>query len=347
MRVRIIFRGLVLFEFEKPRGTGGQERGALTARLVNDPNPMGPESNMHKHSPTVGIIGRTAPDGARHVVNGVPLPPAETRFEMQSPEGIANGVTATTGFDNYVPRLKQMRELELTRKPSLDQFPRIVIPHGTIRSRDLVSWDSEDGNPPAAVAFMDTFHRGFVANEAVVDIGDDTDFDEDDPARYLSIASRNYDLPEQLWPLAKGDNYIQETDPNTVEILVTNFAPQRRRGVFWSLHYQWFFEVAGYATKDYTKTPQYQSFERVARAYDQLEWEADKDMVKLGHPFPFIITDDIEFPQPFTSSVPQVKTQPPNPAGRGKRSKPMSPHHGVGAGNDPWARPICPLGQMD
>ena len=80
MRVRIIFRGLVLFEFEKPRATSGQERGALTAWLVNDPNPMGAESNMHKHSPTVGIIGRTAPDGERLVVNGLPLPPAETRF---------------------------------------------------------------------------------------------------------------------------------------------------------------------------------------------------------------------------------------------------------------------------
>src|SRR5437868_15126659 len=99
MRVRIIFRGLVLFEFEKPRTTGGQERGALTAWLVNDPNPMGAESNMHKHSPTVGIIGRTAPDGERLVVNGLPLPPAETRFELQS-QGIAPGVTATTGFEN-------------------------------------------------------------------------------------------------------------------------------------------------------------------------------------------------------------------------------------------------------
>jgi len=354
MRARIIFRGLILFEFEKPRSNGeGQQRGTLTAWLISQPEGMAsPMAEMHTHRPRIGVIGRDATTRREFIVNGLPVPSGETRIQLIG-HSVDSGVVPTKGFDEHVPRLALLHGGTREGKSTLEDCSRIVIPHGQIRPRDFVSWDS-DGNPASAVAFMGTTFQGFVANEAVVDVGDDA-IEGGDETHCLAVDSKEWRFPNLLSPLSVGDDFQDETDPNTVEILITNFAPQRRRAVFWSLHYEWLFDVLGYGRTDYTRTQQFRDFESVAKSYDSAQWEDDRAAMSVGQPFPYIITDDIRPPEAFSkgAKTKNIHTPPPPPAGRGKeiRHTPMpmqkigeSP---MGAGTDPWARPICPLGQLD
>jgi hypothetical protein len=354
MRARIIFRGLILFEFEKPRSNGeGQQRGTLTAWLISQPEGMAsPMAEMHTHRPRIGVIGRDATTRREFIVNSLPIPSGETRIQLIG-HSVDSGVVPTKGFDEHVPRLALLHGGAREGKSTLEGCSRIVIPHGQIRPRDFVSWDS-DGNPASAVAFMGTTFQGFVANEAVVDVGDDT-IEGGDETHCLTVDSKEWRFPNLLSPLSVGDDFQDETDPNTVEILITNFAPQRRRAVFWSLHYEWLFDVLGYGRTDYTRTQQFSDFESVAKSYDSAQWEDDRAAMSVGQPFPYIITDDIRPPEAFSkgTKTKNIHTPPPPPAGRGKeiRHTPMpmqmigeSP---MGAGTDPWARPICPLGQLD
>lgn len=363
MRARIIFRGLVLFEFEKPRSTedGPQNRGTLTAWLIGHADGMEPSmEQMHAHRPRIGVIARDATTDREFIDNGLAVPSGETRIQLIGHDQLANGVVASEGFDNHVPRLASLCRGKPNGKRTLESCPSIVIPHGEIRPRDYVSWDA-DGNPASAVAFMGTAFHGFVANEAVVNIGDDEreggkdGNTRSDPDRCLAIQSATWKYPDLLSPLCINGDFQDETDPNTVEILVTNFSPQRRRAVFWSLHYQWLFDALGYArNNDYTNTDQFSSFVSVANNYDRAQWQDDYRAMSVGHPFPYIITDDIEPEKPFEEGGKrQIKKRPPLPAGRGPemRHTPMAMHkiseQPAGAGTDPWARPICPLGQVE
>ena len=354
MRARIIFRGLVLFEFEKPRSEKGpSDRGKLTAWLISHPKDMdSPMGQMHAHRPRIGVIARDATTNREFIVNGQSIPSGETAIQLIG-QTVPAGVVPTSGFDDHVPRLALLHEGTPDGKSMLEESPRIVIPHGQIRPRDFVSWDS-DGNPASAVAFMGTTWRGFVANEAVVDVGDD-DLEGGDPTHCLELGSEDSEFHKLLSPLSVGADFQDETDPNTVEILITNFSPQRRRAVFWSLHYQWLFDALGYGRKDYTPTGQFKDFESIAKAYDGAQWQDDRNAMSLGQPFPYIITDDISQPYAFfkDSKAKHIHKPPPPPAGRGTelRHTPMSMHMvdeaSAGAGTDPWARPICPLGQFD
>jgi hypothetical protein len=219
---------------------------------------------------------------------------------------------------------------------------RIILPHGTLRARDLVSWDS-DANQPAEVAFMGTKYRGFVANEAVLDVGDDSDYDSDDDSMYLSVEGDTPGIPKQLWPLTKGTRYVDETDPNTVEILITNFAAQRRRSVFWSLHYQALFAAAGFdPNRGYETSEQFTNFVAAAKDFDPTEWTDDFGDIDIGQPFPYIIPESI-------SSLPAVRKDrevvihtAPRDIGVRTKDEGIAPPLVT---NDPWARPICPLGQ--
>jgi hypothetical protein len=309
-------------------------------------------ASMHAHRPRIGVIARDATTDREFIVNGLPVPDGETGIQLIG-HNVDSGVVPSEGFDNHVPRLSSLGGDSRKGERKLEGFSRIVIPHGQIRPRDFVSWDS-DGNPASAVAFMGTTFHGFVANEAVVDVGDDT-IEGGDAAHCLAVDSGAWRFPNLLSPLSTGGNFQDETDPNTVEILITNFAPQRRRAVFWSLHYEWLFDVLGYGRTDYTKTQQFRDFESVAKNYDGAQWDDDRAAMGLGQPFPYIITDDIRPPQAFVkgTETKDIHRPPPPPAGRGKEMRhtpmPMQMINELptGAGTDPWARPICPLGQID
>ena len=374
MRVRIIFRGLILFRFDEPRQGDPEsscKRGGLTAWLVSDPKhaamaaggAAGPKDTpamgmamdggaeehadlaaLHEHVPRIGIYARNAADKADVKIVGQRLAPGETRFELVGHD-TPIGVFTTPGFDKYIPNIAKLRTDDRVAPQSDFYKSWIKLPHGTIRARDLVSWDF-DANVPAEVAFMGTGYRGFVANEAVLDVGnDDGDFEDDDALKYLSVTSTTQELPANLIPLTKGTQYVDETDPNTVEILITNFAAQRRRGVFWSLHYQSLFDAAGYVRdRGYQNSNQFTHFVSAARGFDDYEWGRDLAGMDIGQPFPYIISDTFESPQGMHQADAVVIDTIPRDEGTRTKHEGLPRHL---ASTDPWARPICPLGQDD
>jgi hypothetical protein len=363
MRVRVIFRGLVLFQFEKSRDKmkADRNRGALTAWFIgSQPSTHHPE---HVHKPHIGIIGRdkdkSDPTEVETdpgiVAEPIPLLPGETRLEMKGCD-CTPGVIAAPGFLEYVPSISQIYGSLAPKRAGLS-LSSVVIPHGTIRARDLVSWDA-DANVPAEVAFMDTGYRGFVANEVVVDMGDDSDMAEDGD-EYLQITTETEVAAKKLWPLTKNHFYKDATDPNTVEILFTNFAPQRLVSLFWSLHFQMMFQAAGFPPRTVDASQEFENFEQAALTYDPGEWVADKQSMGVSQPFPYIVNGGY-FPgrgpkQGYRAE--NIQGPPASPHGRERgvraRGRAQTPAYGTVVTDhthivehDPWARPICPVGDL-
>lgn len=371
MRVRIIFRGLMLFKFEKPEGAtrkGSSTRGKLKALLVNHPMEamssgatshamagmsheghdmsmpasMPPGHMLHMHVPRISIYGRDVATNRPVIETGIRLEPGETSFDLN---GVPrDGVSKTKGFDAYVPDLAKLRPTKRGRPRPEFYRSWITVPHGRLRARDLVTWDI-DAMQAAEIGFMGTNFRGYMASEAVLDIGDDSDFTDDRKSKYLSIRSTTKGIPERLWPLTKGVTYAEETDPNTVEILVTNFPPQGRRPLPWSLHFESLFDAVGYPRDlKYENSEQYRKFMRAVKSFDPYEWDNDVANMGLGQPFPFLIPDSRE-------TLPGIK-KAPRPAVMNKTPKDAGPRtkdDGVPSkrleAHDPWSRPICPFGQ--
>jgi hypothetical protein len=260
------------------------------------------------------------------------------------------GVTVHQSFLDYVPRLGDLNRE--TPGPRREQFitRRIIIPSGTIRTREFIAWDWH-GNTPIPVAYMNTNFVGFGANEVIVDIGDDSDIGNHDTNRYLSVTGHG--VNDELWPITKRDEFHADTAVNTVELLITNLTARRRRPVFWGLHYQLLFNAAGFPDgTGYGNTPQFQAFERAALQYDPDEWQADSRLMKLEHPFPFLTDIDRQqdrlegIHDPHTPYV--LRAPPPEPPGRqrGEGVWKNSGHaHDIGTGHDPVNTEICPHGR--
>lgn len=351
MRARIIFRGLTLFTFEKSTdgAVADENLGTLTAWLVSDPKHDG--MPLHRHKPFLGLIGRNrgTPDGAGRTEKNRRIPPTMT-ITLEG-HGVDRGVTVDGSFLDYVPRLGDLhpgpttspREELITRK--------IVIPSGRIRTREFISWDWH-GNTPAKVAYMGTSFQGFGANEVIVDIGDDSDFDKHDENKFLSLSGQRMD--EKLWARTKGAALVDGIDPNTVELLITNLTVRRRRPVFWGLHFQLLFHAAGFAPLSYTGGPQYTAFARFAEEYDSLEWGRDSTTMDRDQPFPFIMDPRSETLPKIDEAEPYIlKGPPPAPPGRLMTEGISADDHGghsghgnmTGPGMDPVNTDICPFGR--
>lgn len=352
MRVRIIFRGLTLFTFEKKAKPGepNQNRGKLTAYLVSH------GSGPHMHRPKLQIFGRTSPYGTEPV----PAPALDFRDTTVTMELMGHGTTAGVKVDpSFLEYVPDLGVLNTEKRPgfspgaakSIDRkyiAATVVIENGTIRSRDFVSWDWQHGNGPVPVAYMDTSFSGFAASEVVVEAGDDSDGSEVDEAKHLAMKSIDSHFNYECFPLVKGSaGGSDDVSPNTVEVLVTNLAYQTRRPLFWNLHYQWLFAAAGFKPRLgetgkplYANSKQFLALEKAAKAFDKSEWlhdSAHKDHM-LGHPFPFII-DRLDKLAPIGRlPTPDIlKAAPPPPAGRGMHDLPL---------HDPRSRPICPFGHL-
>lgn len=351
MRARIIFRGLTLFKFSNPtRGLKGKDVdgknvdfGTLTALLVSDP--MHHNTNgIHEHKPYLALLGRNvgAEPGPPRADMKIPIP-ANLTIELMG-HGNASGMIVEGSFIDYVPCLYDL----MAPNPGQSVDNRFIkaaieIPRGRIRTRDFISWDWY-GKSPTPVAYMDTNYQGYGADEVIVDIGDDADFDVYDPDKYLSLNDRFRE--EKLWPRVKGDQFDEDVDQNTVEILVTNLTARRRRPVFWGTHFQTLLQAAGYAPRaGWHNQAQFDALDSVAGVYDPGEWNSDLQMLhhtNLFHPFPFLITDPALDPLARTMDVghTQDPQAPRNPPGRTKDDG-----H-AGTGHDPENTQICPFGWM-
>lgn len=364
MRVRIIFRGLTLFTFQKgstEHAKDGANMGELTAWLVSDPKMQGMPA--HEHVPRMATMGREsfAGNGRTQLKRDFP---DEMRISLQGHK-LTDGVTVADSFLDYVPCLgamhsgkpKGIQESFITKK--------IVIPGGRIRSREFISWDWH-GNMPTRVAFMDTPFQGYGANEVVVDIGDDSDPNGEDKKSYLLMEAGK--KKRRLWSYTKGSGLVDDIEPNTVEVLFTNVAAKRATSVFWGLHMMSLFDAAGYErSRAYRNAAQFEAFERAALEYDANEWRADRGMMGIGHPFPFLILDseNDKLGAIRNAGDPYVMQHtPPHPAGqRVGTGKTDTGHGGMTGGmgdmggmggmpgmgghpaNDPENVTICPLGR--
>jgi hypothetical protein len=348
MRVRIIFRGLTLFTFENGSTKDVQkdtDMGELTAWLVSDPRMNG--MPLHEHNPRFGTLARES-----HAGDGRAQPkrefPNELRLTLMGHGGPASGVRVAESFLDYVPHLDALHwkkrsvadvVAELAGQfASSDGFvtKKIVIPSGTIRTREFISWDWH-GNTPTKVAFMDTQFQGYAANEVIVDIGDDSDPEGKDKSKYLEMMYG--DTKKKLWSYTKGTLRDHDIEPNRTELLFTNNTARRGTSVFWGLHMMSLFDAAGYPRRRYANASQYDAFEQAALAYDRDEWISDRDMMGItttasGQPFPFLVVDQtldklVAIRDVNTSYI--IPGPPPHPAGQ--------------APNDPVNVTICPQGR--
>jgi hypothetical protein len=343
--VRIIFRGLILFNVDKE----GEESGTITAKLIDGPemfhHDMGEAASPHRHVgemqiypgetpvPAVEIQAEAPAHGDMHMDAGGESA-SSIPFEYVILEPGAN-VNLTINSDQFVQRDDTYKDLcpklhEIAKTARLERhgdkelkakFVRntVTINRGTIRVRDVVSWDAgapELGNhrrtginAPVGVSFIGSDTVGYVASECVIDILDaDSVTIDDKEFRGIGVPSVH-------------------VAPNMVEILITNFAPQRTKPLPWSLHYRWMFEAAGYRARPLPKAD-LDRFEKAVAGYDEATLHAEKAMFlgadngeTIGLPFPYIdLNNRVVASLTPTGSVPALTTA------------------------DPWDRPLCPLG---
>lgn len=343
MRARIIFRGLTLFEFSK--GTEGakpnDDRGELTAWLISDPKHEG--MPLHHHKPYWGLNGRNvgSPTGPGRIERKKRIP-HDMRIELVDPNLPKEGVRVEGSFLDYVPRLGDLHKGPVEHPDDSLVARKIVIPTGRIRAREFISWDWH-GNTPARVAYMDTPFQGYGANEVIVDIGDDSDIHAHDDRKFLSVTGKG--LERRLWAHTKGGDLIDDIDPNTVELLITNLTARRRRPIFWGLHFQLLFDAVGFAQRSYAGGPEFGAFVNAARAYDPDEWRTDS-MMPTNQPFPYIIDPRQEILPGIGPSGPVTLKGPPPTPTFGRQKGEGLPGAPMGTGMDPLNTEICPFGRI-
>ena len=341
MRARVIFQGLTLFISDKStRGAkAGDNVGTLTALLVSDPKHA--SMPLHKHTPRIGLNGRDANNVTR--VSKNPLkhsPKASTTVQLEG-HGAPTGVTLAASFLDYVPCLSELHWAQSTGIREEFVVARIVIPSGTVRARNFIGWDWH-GNTAARIGYMGTTFQGFGANEVVIDMGDDDDFDRNDTKRFLSVNGPG--VNERLWPRVKGPPSDEDMDPNTAELLFTNFPARRLRPAPHGLHFETTCDAAGYPREEnrYVKTSQYANFEAAMLQYDRDAWLSDVGMMGTGQPFPYLVDPEADRRDPLRpgGTPPRPMVPPPTP---GRRAG--GPGGGMAMGHDPDNTQICPHGR--
>jgi hypothetical protein len=320
----------------------------MTAHLISDPACKGMPQG--EHVPKLGVNGRDRDTGA--VSSGVKQQ-FDTNMRVEQ-KGLTQpaGVIVDQSFLDYVPDLTALHwgtSSGLARKFITRS---IEIPCGTVRTGDFISWPWR-GNTPATVGYMDTFFGGYGANEVVVEVGDDSDIDANDPNNCLEVSAG--ETCDRYWPLIKGSQLGDDIEPNTVEVVFTNLTTVRRRPIFWSLHYQAVFDAAGFPRRSYVNTAQFRALDAEATKYDAYEWQADRKMISVdpGQPFPFLSDPKKDVrPGIAKATSPYIVQDIPSIPGRQRadgipQTMPgMRSAASVPAGHDPGASQVCPNGRM-
>jgi hypothetical protein len=325
--VRIIFRGLILFRF--PKGTD-KDAGKLVAQLINkrdiprrpttatdDRPPHGPHEHHH-----VGQIQIATDHGDGDQRVPVDLDPGD-RIEIVAvdengkPLG-ASPVQRSASFDAHVPQLgdiiaagtpnvKSMRDKRGNRRDDLVSNV-ITVDRGTIRARQLVTWDEgafplqsraggESPAMPGLVKFVGSDLTGYIASEFVVDI--------DAPGVDIKGLKKN-----QMNRSHHGRGTLNHRVPyNMAEILITNFEVQDDTPQPFGFDFQWLFEAAGYPPVDLSGA-NLDEFSRFGARFNPGVYENERRMLldpadqsgaidshRIGHPFPYLAPDS---PNPFS-----------------------------------------------
>ena len=317
MPVRIIFRGLVLFQFPET----GPNVGRLVASLINNraltggfenasrPQP-GHGRHEHDHSAEIQILTGEGPghDPRPRLLR----PDVDVDIVVRGEKKI----TRARSFDRHVPDLAAViaNGIEPVRtagrgEPNTTLIQNVVtVDRGVVRAKNVIDWDQEghplSGNPaergerpgsPVLVKFMGSNVRGHMASEVIVEI-DDAD----------QVDLRSAQDPKLNGPRRGTGRPSHRVPPETVEVLVTNYEFRRDRPVAWGLDYQWLFETAGYRPAELAG-PEFEAWRRFAVNYDQESFESETAVLlggpnhTVGRPFPYIESVDALTPlQPLT-----------------------------------------------
>lgn len=308
MPVRVIFRGLILFQFPRT----GDYAGKLVAVLVNNPEvtggdstPSGPplEHGRHEHNHDADyqiLTGRgeateLIPRALRADVNLDIILPPDSQGKKE--------LSVARSFLRHVPDLDAVieRGTDDVRKSARVEPKRrlirniVTVDRGTVLVRDLVAWNEAEfplsGSPAdrgerprshALVKFMGSGVRGHMASEVIVEVGD---------ANTVDVRLSTDPKPQHH---AGADAPNPRVPPNTVEILVTNYEYQRGKPVPWSFDFQWLFELARYGAVELGGR-EFTAWEPFARRYDRALFDSDRALLlpgTTGLPFPYLESYD-------------------------------------------------------
>lgn len=326
MPVRIIFRGLILFDIP----TTGADAGKLVAQLINKPAvpnrpaktikarargkaPRGPHE--HKHGARIQVA---TDHGTGDVLIPANLRDKE-RIDISVPGARGRGVKTAPGFFDHVPRLsdvmanasiQSVRDAARAKGPDDPTLTRnvITVDRGIIRVRNIVTWDhgafplngrrgpapgrndrGKDAASHVALKFVGSNWRGHIASEFVVDIWD---------ANSITLGSNNRSGFSKKSATARG-RVNHRVPYDTVEVLITNYEVQEHTAVPWGLDFQWLFEAVGYPAADLRAD--FAAFQTLARRFDRDVFDNDRRMLlesrdrserlgsrTMGRPFPYI-----------------------------------------------------------
>jgi hypothetical protein len=215
-------------------------------------------------------------------------------------------VSRSRSFRDYVPRLSDLVARGTTpdvrglhKGPPDPKYVRntIAINQGQIRVKDVVTWDGgsfalngRNGNGvipsvPTELKFLGCDVTGHMANECVVDLPDVKNLTIDSPAQ----ANLHQDYPAATHGAKHGRGF------DAVEILITNYEPQRAKPTPWGMDFQWLFAAAGYDTADLTVDDEFRRFTDFAVKYHtelfQEDWEQLMNEKPFGRPFPYVANE--------------------------------------------------------
>jgi len=298
--VRIIFRGLMLFEMPE---TGPNAR-KLVAYLINDAG-FGGTTPGHPHDHDAEVQVLTGKE------RGIDLQP--TRLVRHATLDILtrgqSGVIAGSSFDRHVPDLGIIIE---NATPGVRDAGRgtpnkgliqnvVMVDGGTVRVKDVMGWDQgayplsgdrrergERPTSPTLVKFVASSVQGHMASEVVVEIDDDeVELRCDHDQRFTGVKQGTDDPVDPHMPA------------RTVEILITNFERPGDKPTPWGLDFQWLFEAAGYNAADLSG-PEFEEWVSAGRVYDAdlfkreraMFLRGQRDNETIGRPFPFIESSD-------------------------------------------------------
>jgi hypothetical protein len=354
MPVRIIFRGLILFRIEDE----GSRKGKIIADLVDDRAAIAAmrraarastkKSSTHAgHRPrAVANVTPTHVHGhfpelqvyttKKRGIDRLELDPGRD-IDISVNEPNSDYVLRHDSYKEHCPKLSHILA-NATRSAFHDQDwqngnrsfvrTRVTVHRGTIRVKDVVSWDAGAApleqpssglrtETPALVSFLGSTATGHMASECVIDIEHATevtirDNSKPKPTKHLSKKEANTRVPEK-----------------TVEILVTNFPAQQERALPWSLHFLWLFRAGGYNPQPIED--ELQQFKSRAREYLTLAIRNDDEAAKEEE-IQRVIASELAMVANGTGfPIPYLK-----PATALTRLEPIVA--------DPWYLPLCPQG---
>ncbi len=296
MPVRIIFRGLMLFQIPE----SGPNANKLVALPINKPTPQTGSKPAHNHKHQTEIQILTGAEKGTDLLGNFITPGATLDILVPG----AKGVVPSPSFRNHIPDLAAVIEKATPAIRDAGRGPpnrdliqnRITVDGGIVRARNVTTWD-QGGHPYplngtraaigdqadllAVLKFMGSSVEGHVATDVVVEIDvNSVELKCDHDSRFRG-GRKGSDNPSD-----------PHMPPGTVEILVTNFEPVTATPIPWGLDFQWLFEVAGYNEADLAGS-EFSEWVNTGRAYDTPLFDEERTMFfgpngTKGRPFPYL-----------------------------------------------------------